>query len=46
MRYKKGDFFLDKDTYTVYIFDGNEWWEVVPDCYLKKLIGLNNSFTK
>jgi len=41
IKYKKGDFFLDKVTYTVYIFDGNEWWEVVPDCCLKKLIGLN-----
>jgi hypothetical protein len=41
IRYTKGDFFLDKNTYTVYIFDGNEWWEVVPDCYLKKLIGLD-----
>ena len=36
MKYKKGDFFLDKDTYTVYIFDGNEWWEVVPTSELKK----------
>jgi hypothetical protein len=42
MKCKKGDFFLDKNTYTVYIFDGNEWWEVVPDSYLKKLIGLND----
>ena len=36
MRYNKGDFFLDEDTYTVYIFDGNEWWEVVPTSELKK----------
>jgi hypothetical protein len=36
MKYKKGDYFLDKDTYKLYIFDGNEWWEIVPSCYLKK----------
>ncbi len=32
MKYNKGDFFLDKDTHRVYIFDGNEWWEIVPTC--------------
>jgi hypothetical protein len=41
MKYKKGDIFLDKDTHKLYIFDGTEWWEIVPDCYLKKLIGLD-----
>jgi len=41
MKYKRGDFFLDKDTQKLYIFDGNEWWEVVPDSYLKKLIGFD-----
>jgi len=43
MKYYKGDFFLDKDTHTMYIFDGNEWLEIVPTskivrtCKLKKL---------
>jgi hypothetical protein len=36
MKYNKGDIFLDKDTHKLYIFDGNEWWEVVPTCELKK----------
>jgi hypothetical protein len=36
MKYKKGTFFLDKDTHKVYIFDGKEWWEIVPSSYLKK----------
>jgi len=36
MKYKKGDYFLDKDMHKLYIFDGNEWWEVVPTCELKK----------
>jgi hypothetical protein len=36
MKYKKGDVFLDKDTRKLYIFDGNEWWEIVPTCELKK----------
>jgi hypothetical protein len=30
MKYNKGDIFLDKDTHKLYIFDGNEWWEIVP----------------
>jgi len=36
MNYQKGDIFLDKDTHKLYIFDGNEWWEIVPTCELKK----------
>ena len=36
MKHKKGDVFLDKDTYKLYIFDGNEWWEIVPTYELKK----------
>ena len=36
MNYKKGDIFLDKNTYKLYIFDGNEWWEIVPTSELKK----------
>jgi len=36
MKYQKGDMFLDKDTQKVYIFDGNEWWEIVLSSYLKK----------
>jgi hypothetical protein len=36
MNYQKGDFFLDKDTRKLYIFDGKEWWEIVPTCELKK----------
>ena len=36
MNYQKGDFILDKDTYNLYIFDGKEWWEIVPSSYLKK----------
>jgi hypothetical protein len=36
MKYKKGDVFLDKDTHKLYIFDGNEWWEIVPTCKLRK----------
>ena len=36
MKYQKGDVFLDKDALELYIFDGNEWWEIVPTCELKK----------
>jgi hypothetical protein len=36
MKYNRGDIFLDKDTHKLYIFDGNEWWEIVPTCELKK----------
>jgi hypothetical protein len=36
MKYKKGDYFLDRDTHKLYIFDGNEWWEIIQSCYLKK----------
>jgi hypothetical protein len=36
MKYNKGDIFLDKDTHKLYIFDGTEWWEIVPTCELKK----------
>jgi hypothetical protein len=36
MKYNKGDIFLDKDTHKLYIFDGSEWWEIVPTCELKK----------
>ncbi len=36
MKHKKGDVFLDRDTLKLYIFDGNEWWEIVPTCELKK----------
>jgi len=36
MTYEKGDFFLDKDTHKLYVFDGEEWWEIVPSCKLKK----------
>ena len=37
MTYKKGDIFLDKDTHKLYIFDGNQWWEIVPSCELRKI---------
>lgn len=33
----KGDFFLDKDTHKLYIFDGYEWLEIVPSCELRKI---------
>jgi hypothetical protein len=36
MKYNKGDVFLDKNTLKLYIFDGNEWWEIVPTSELKK----------
>jgi hypothetical protein len=36
MKYEKGDYFLDRDTHELYIFDGNEWWKIIPSCYLKK----------
>jgi hypothetical protein len=36
MKHEKGDVFLDKDTLKLYIFDGNEWWEIAPTCELKK----------
>jgi hypothetical protein len=36
MNYQKGDVFLDKHTHKLYIFDGKEWWEIVPSSYLKK----------
>lgn len=37
MNYEKGDVFLDKDTYKLYIFDGNEWCEIVPKSELRKI---------
>ena len=37
MKYKKGDFFLNKNTYKLYIFNGNEWLEIVPSCELRKI---------
>ena len=36
MTYQRGDVFLDKDTHKLYIFDGTEWWEIVPTFELKK----------
>ncbi len=36
MKYQKGDIILDKNTHKLYIFYGNEWWEVVPSFYFKK----------
>jgi len=36
MNYQKGDYLLDKDKHKLYIFDGNEWWEIVPSSELKK----------
>ena len=30
MTEQKGDFFLDKYTNVLYIFDGNEWLKIVP----------------
>ena len=36
MNYRRGDIFLDKVTHKLYIFDGNEWWEIVPASVLKK----------
>jgi len=30
-----GGFFLDKNTNVLYIFDGNEWLEIVPTSVLK-----------
>ena len=36
MTYKKGDFFLDKNTYNLYVFDGEQWWEIIPSSELKK----------
>lgn len=36
MNYRVGDVFLDKHTRKLYIFDGNEWWEIVPTSELKK----------
>ena len=35
MNYQMSDIFLDKYTHKLYIFDGNEWWEIVPSSYLK-----------
>jgi len=37
MTYQRGDVFLDKDTHKLYIFDGEYWYEVVPNCELRKL---------
>ena len=37
MKYEKGDFFIEKDTFKMYIFDGNEWWEIVPIYELRKI---------
>ena len=28
MNYQNGDIFLDKDTQKLYVFDGNEWWDL------------------
>ena len=36
MTYQRGDVLLDKDTHKLYIFDGTEWWEIVPTSELKK----------
>ena len=36
MKYKKGDIFLSRDNHKLYIFDGSEWWEIIPTSYLKK----------
>ena len=36
MKYNKGDIFLDKNTNKLYIFDGEEWLEIVPTAELKK----------
>jgi len=36
MNYQKGDIFLNKYTRKLYIFDGNEWWQIVPNSELKK----------
>lgn len=36
MTHQRGDVFLDKDTHKLYIFDGTEWWEIVPTSILKK----------
>ena len=35
MTEQKGEVFLDKDTNVLYIFDGNEWLEIVPTSVLK-----------
>jgi hypothetical protein len=49
MKYEKGDYFLDKDMHKLYIFDGNEWLEIVPafkivrTCKLKKLNGYEST---
>ncbi len=37
MKYEKGGVFLDKDTHKLYIFDGNKWLEIVPNCELRKI---------
>ena len=37
MIYQKGDIFLEKYTKKLYIFDGNEWLEIVPKCKLRKI---------
>ena len=36
MSYQKGDIWLQKYTRKLYIFDGNEWLEIVPTVGLKK----------
>ena len=36
-RYPKGTMFLDKETLKLYIFDGDQWLEIVPSFDLKPL---------
>ena len=37
MIYQRGDVFLDRYTHKLYIFDGNEWLEIVPSSKLRKI---------
>jgi hypothetical protein len=35
--WSKGDFFLDRDTHMLYLFDGEDWFEVVPSYELRRV---------
>ena len=37
MIFQIGDVFLDRYTFQLYIFDGNEWLEIVPYSKLRKI---------
>jgi len=35
MTFKKGDFFLDKDSNELFVFNGKKWLKIIPNAYLE-----------